>query len=75
MATVASEIAVLKEQMATAITTLKSIEAKQESVSTLYLPRTEFNEWKKGQAYQKILIALITAIVVGIIEYGIVHHV
>lgn len=73
MATVATQIAVLNEQMSTAITEIKSLRKTVEETSGSFLPRNEFSEWKKGQTYQKILIVLITSIVVGILEYGILR--
>lgn len=71
MPTVSEDIAVLKNQMTTISAQLNSVETKIDSQGTLYIPRSEWEEWKKGQNYQKILLALIVAIVTAVIEYGI----
>jgi hypothetical protein len=75
-----SDIAVLKDQMLTVLKKLDSFDIKLDKQSQkidnthqTFLPRDEFNEWKKGQTYQKVLVALIVSIVVGVLEYGILR--
>lgn len=65
--TMAEDIAVLKNQMITVNSQLSSISKKLDDGVTMFLPRTEFDEWKKGQNYQKVLLALIVAIVSAVI--------
>lgn len=69
----APDIAVLQSQMVEALKRLDNLDKKLDMHGAIYLTRSEWTEWKRGQNYQRILIALITAIVVGVIEYGIIH--
>lgn len=76
MATISenADIAVLQSQMKTLITSVESINTKLDNQNGIYVTRGEFTEFKSRWLFSHIVVALITAIVVALVEYYFLHN-
>lgn len=76
MATISenADIAVLQSQMKTLINSVDAISTKLDNQNSIYITRGEFTEFKSRWLFSHVIVALLTAIIVGLIEYFIIHH-
>ena len=79
-----ADIAVLKSQMNETLKRLDTLASKLDEQSlkidsqgSTFIMRGEWNEWKRSQQYQKVLLSLIVAIVtatiISVVEVGVFH--
>lgn len=70
-----SEIAVLQVQVGSLLDATKRIEDKLDKQNENYVPRTEFLAFKKQYWLSHTLTAVLTAIIVALATYFILHKV
>lgn len=64
-----ADIAVLQSQMTTVIKGVSDINTKLDSQLALFVTKGEFNEFKKRWALSHTVVAIMTAVLTGLIIY------
>ena len=68
-----SDIAVLQTQMQAALDVLAAIQKKLDTQDDKFVPRTEFEEFKRRWALSHLLTAIISGAFVGLVVYFFTH--